>query len=55
MIDKLMYIPDNYAQNYPFCRLQLVVEMCNKRNKPTNQISRKVPKVDYQRNKKRLI
>ena len=24
--DKLMYIPNNDKQNYPFCRLQLVVE-----------------------------
>ena len=26
MADKLIYIPNNDAQNYPFCRLQLVVE-----------------------------
>ena len=26
MTDKLMYIPDDYTQNYPFCILQLVVE-----------------------------
>ena len=40
MADKLMYIND--AQNYPFCRLQLVVEHSN--NKPTNQNSIIVPK-----------
>ena len=27
MGDKLMYIPNDDTQNYPFCRLQLVVEM----------------------------
>ena len=26
MADKLMYIPNVNTQNYPFCRLQLVVE-----------------------------
>ena len=26
MADKLMYIPSDDTQNYPFCRLQLVVE-----------------------------
>ena len=26
MADKLMYIPDDDTQNYPFCRLQLVIE-----------------------------
>ena len=24
MPDKFMYIPNDYTQNYPFCRLQLV-------------------------------
>ena len=24
--DKLMYIPNDDTQNYPFCKLQLVVE-----------------------------
>ena len=27
MADKLMYIPNDDKQNYPFCRLQLVVVM----------------------------
>ena len=27
MADKLMYIPNNDKQNYPFCRLQILVEM----------------------------
>ena len=26
MVDKLMYIPNDNKQNYPFYRLQLVVE-----------------------------
>ena len=26
MADKLMYIPNNDTQNYPYCRLKLVVE-----------------------------
>ena len=26
MVDKLMHIPNNDKQFYPFCRLQLVVE-----------------------------
>ena len=27
MADKFMYIPNDYTQNYPFCRLKLVAEM----------------------------
>ena len=27
MADKLMYIPNNDTQNYPFCRLKLVDEL----------------------------
>ena len=27
MADKLMYIPNDDTQNYPFCRLKFVVEM----------------------------
>ena len=26
MVNKLIYIPNNDTHNYPFCRLQLVVE-----------------------------
>ena len=39
MADKLMYIPDDDTQNYPFCRLQLLglkrwdIQL----NEPTNQ------------------
>ena len=32
MVDKLMYIPKDATQNYPFCGLQLVV------NETTSQI-----------------
>ena len=33
MADKLMYIPNDDTQNYPFCRLKLVVETLNLMNK----------------------
>ena len=36
MGDKLMYFPNNDTQNYPFCRLQLVVETFGQLNEPTN-------------------
>ena len=45
MDDKLMYIPNDDKQNYPFCRLQLVVGTFKHLNKLTNQNSIKVPKV----------
>ena len=39
MADKLMYILNANTQNYPFYKLQLVVEMRgHSTNKPTNQI-----------------
>ena len=38
MMDKLMYIPNNITQNYPFCKFQLVVERLDTHiNKPTNK------------------
>ena len=43
MADELMYIPNNNAQNYPFCRLILVVELKRlniKLHEPKNQNSR---------------
>ena len=41
-----MYIPNNDTQNYPFCRLQLVVENLNTQLiEPTNQHSIKVLEV----------
>ena len=51
MVDKLMYIPNNDIQNYPFCKLQLVVKTFGL-NKPTNQNFIKVPKVVESTNKK---
>ena len=55
MADKLMYIPNDYTQNFPFCRLQLVVETFKTLNKPTNQNAMKVPKVVEPTNKKSLV
>ena len=44
MADKVMYIPNDDTQNYPFCRLQLVVETLDTQlNEPTNQNPLKVP------------
>ena len=48
MDDKLMYIPNDDTQYYPFYRLQLVVEFLQH-----NSI--KVPKVDKLTDKKMLI
>ena len=46
MVDKLMYIHNDDTQNYPFFRLQLVVETSvTELNKTTNQNSIKDPKV----------
>ena len=53
MAFKLMYIPNDYTQNYPFCRLQLVVE--TQINELTNQNSIKVPKVVKTTNKKKKL
>ena len=56
MADKLMHISNDDTQNYPFCRLHLVVESFDTQpNKPTNQHSIKVPKVVEQTNKKTLF
>ena len=51
MTDKLMYIPNEDTQNYPYCRLQLVVKTfwTLNLNEPANQYSRKVLKVVRQR------
>ena len=44
--DKLTYIPNDDTQNYPFCKLQLVVENLNTHLiEPTNQHSIKVLEV----------
>ena len=46
MADKLMYIANDDTQNYPLCRLQLVVETFGHSDKePTNQNLIKVPRL----------
>ena len=45
MFDKLMYVPTDDEQKYPFCRLKLVVETFETQlNEPTSKNSIKVPK-----------
>ena len=52
MADELMYIP----KNYPFCKLQLVVETFrHSLAEPANKNSIKVPKLSKPRNKKMLL
>ena len=52
MADKLIYIPNDDAQNYFFCRLQLVVKRLDTQlYEPTNPNSLKVPKVVETTNK----
>ena len=53
MADKLTYITNDDTQNYPFCRLPLVVD--TQLNELTNQNSIKVPKVAKPTNKKTLL
>ena len=59
MADKLMSISNNDKQNYPFCRLKLVVEFLKRLNiqlnESTNQNSLKLPKVVKPKNKKTLL
>ena len=46
MADKLMYIPNDAKLNFPFCRLELVVDWSDTQlSEPSNQNSIKVPKV----------
>ena len=53
MINKLMYILYDDTQNYPFCRLQLVIKTFGHSTKwQPNQNSIKVPKVVKLTNKK---
>ena len=54
MADKLMYIPNDKTQNYPFCRLKLVVETFGNLTS-SYQISLKVPLVFKPTNKKTLL
>ena len=49
MANKLMYIPNDDALRYLFCRLQLLVET---RNEPTNENIIEVPKFVRATNKK---
>ena len=51
MDDKFMYIPNDYTQNCPVCRLKLMVETFG----DSNQNSIKVPKVIKPMNKKTLL
>ena len=54
MADKLMYIPNDNMQNYPFSGLQLVVEKFGHSRSWTNQSNLiKVPKLGKPTNKKR--
>ena len=58
MADKLMDIPNDNTQNYPFCRSKLAVksEMFRHSTKLTNQSKfTKVPKVVKPTNKKKLL
>ena len=61
MADKLMYNPYDDTENYPFCRLQLVVETFGHSSWWTNQskfnkVSKLVkPTISQQANKKTLF
>ena len=51
-----MYIPNNDAQNNPFCRLQLVVKRLDTQlDEPTNQNLMKVLNVVKPTNEKNII
>ena len=46
MADKLIYKPNDDTQNYPFCRLQILVKTFGHLTKETeNQNSIKVPRI----------
>ena len=49
MTDKLMYIPHDDTQNYPVCRLQLVVKRLNIQLNQRNKIPLKFKKLLSQR------
>ena len=53
MADKLMYIPNDDTQKYPFCRLELNY-LSTQLKKLTNQNFKKVPKVVRLTNMKTL-
>ena len=54
MAVKFMYIPNDETQNYPFYRVQLVVETFGYLFCQTNQ-SKRVPKIVKPKNKKTLL
>ena len=45
MVDKLMYIPYDKTQNYPFCRLNVLVTNNQKINKSTQSLKIRVYKL----------
>ena len=56
MADKLMHIPNDDTQNYPFYKLQLLVETFGHSTKWSNQAKfNKVPNVVESTNKKTLL
>ena len=55
MADKLMYIPNDDEQNYPFCTLQWLIFLDTQRNEPTNQNTTKILKLFDQTNNKTLV
>ena len=52
MADKLIYIPNDDTQNYPFSKLKLWLKVWTQNNDPTNQNSLKPPKFLSQRIRK---
>ena len=55
MADRFMYIPNDDAQNYTTCILQLMIETFGHFTETTNQNLIKVPKVVKQTKKKTLL
>ena len=56
MADKLIYIPNDDTQNYPFCTLKLAVDKFGHSTKQTNKsYSIKVPNVVKLKNEKTLL
>ena len=53
MAYKLMYIPNDDTQNYPFCRF--LKQLDTQLNEPINQNSIKAPKVVKPKNKKTFL
>ena len=56
MVDKLIYIPNDDTQNYPFCRLKLLVETFKHSSLRTNQSKfTKIPPANNPTNKKTAL